>query len=130
MKYIGEKWIIVLEGCISMHLTNVLEGCIYQYIRLVYWRDVSLNLLFYGILSVLDLHLCFPPHGGKIQYSTSTVIPKKPPFQLSKCNLNLFPIRSFERGRQHRTSLWRNTQSVFRCQRSTNHLRFCRGEIL
>ena len=26
-----------------MHLTNVLEGCICQYIRLVYWRDVSLN---------------------------------------------------------------------------------------
>ena len=46
-----------------MHLTDVLEGCICQYIRLVYCRDVSLNtvnLLFYGIiLCVLDLHLCF-----------------------------------------------------------------------
>ena len=113
-----------------MHLTNVLGGCICQYIRLVYWRDVSLNtvnLLFYGILSVfwisISVLLCFP-HGGKShQYSTSTAsYPRSHHF-----NLNLFPIRSFERDNMEHLcgEILNQSSDASEC----NHPRFTRDDI-
>ena len=72
-----------------MHLTNVLEGCICQYIRFVYWRDVSLNtvnLLFYGILSAfwisVSVFLCSPHGENPSVFHPHSLIPKKTPFQL------------------------------------------------
>ena len=77
-----------------MHLTNVLEECICQYIRLVYWRDVSLNtvnLLFYGIffgspslcycvLHMVGKSISIPPPQPHTQEATIST--------LSKYNLN------------------------------------------
>ena len=42
--------VMLLRHCIGgmhllIHYTIVLEGCISQYIRLLYWRDASLNTL-------------------------------------------------------------------------------------
>ena len=40
---------VVLEICNYLNATIVLEGCILQYSRLLYWRDASLNTLDYCI---------------------------------------------------------------------------------
>ena len=40
---------------LSIHQTIVLEGCISQYIRLLYWRDASLDIALERCMDVSSL---------------------------------------------------------------------------
>ena len=99
MIYDGEKWIIVLEECISIPLTNVLEGCICQYIRLLSILEgcISQYSKFIILWNIVFVLLC-SPHGPSV-FHLHGLISKKPPFQLYRNTILTYFlfVCSFER---------------------------------